>query len=373
MSDALKEMYTVEFLQEFSEKVHAVFSNFEPEQFVAAVLAQPWPELPLMARMRRIAEKLGEFLPARYEDALETLFSIDADCCGFPYLFFPEYVALFGQREEHWELSMRALERFTQRSSSEFAIRPFLLREPEWVMERMKRWAQHPNEHVRRFSSEGCRPRLPWGVALPVLKKDPAPVLAVLELLKADTSLYVRKSVANNLNDIAKDNPAAVLEAARRWIGQNPNTDWILRQGCRTLIRKANPVAMELFGYADFSKKNISFQNAALSVSPKELSIGESCELSYSIEVTGSKPSHIRLEYGVDFIKANGKPARKLFLLTDKTIPGESCLSGTRKHSFAELTTRRHYPGLHKITLLLNGQEAAQTELYLMEGKNDCQ
>lgn len=365
MSEALRDIYTVEFLQEFGKMVKTAYTDFNAEQFTTSVMAPPWEDLSLKARMRRIAETLGQFLPKDFVKALSVLFTIDESCTGFPYLFFPDFIEVYGQEEEYWEQSMTALERFTQRSSSEFAVRAFLLRQPERVMERMFLWSQHPNEHVRRLSSEGCRPRLPWGTSLPIYKCDPLPVLAVLENLKADTSLYVRKSVANNLNDIAKDNPDVVLRTVRQWIGTNPNTDWILRQGCRTLIRKANPEAMKLFGYVSISEDEPLFENASLSVQPAELKIGAVCELQYSIDIVGNQPAHIRLEYGIDFIKSNGKPSRKLFLLTDKTVSSNTHIEGTRKHSFADLSTRRHYSGAHRIVLLVNGHEAAQTTLNL--------
>lgn len=231
MGDALKDIYTIVFLQDFAHKVNAAYKNFPCEQFTASVLAHPWEELPLRARMQRIAEVLGRYLPRNYEDALAVLFQIDEDCIGFPYLFIPDFVANYGLSEESWELSMKALERFTQLSSSEFAIRPFILLDPARAMNQMLQWSLRPNEHVRRLSSEGCRPRLPWSMDIPLFKKDPAPVLEVLENLKADPSLYVRKSVANNLNDIAKDNPDFVLKTVEQWISASPETDWILRQG----------------------------------------------------------------------------------------------------------------------------------------------
>ncbi|MBC8080209.1 MAG: hypothetical protein H7X86_07675 [Gorillibacterium sp.] len=186
-------------------------------------------------------------------------------------MFFSDFVAIYGQEDAQWELSMLALERFTQRSSAEFAIRPFLLRNPGRVMGQMEIWSQHPNEHVRRLSSEGCRPRLPWGVSLPMFKRDPTPVLSILEHLKADPSLYVRKSVANNLNDIAKDHPGVVLETVRCWKGVDPKTDWIIRQGCRTLIRKADPEVLTLFGYA--------------ADAGSDLMIGNPCQLQYTLRI----------------------------------------------------------------------------------------
>ena len=260
---------------------------------------------------------------------------------------------------------MMALERFTQKSSSEFAIRSFLLSDPERVMRQMGIWSQHPNEHVRRLASEGCRPRLPWGVSLPIFKHDPTLVISVLDRLKADPSLYVRKSVANNLNDIAKDHPTVVLEAVRRWKGVCSHTDWIIRQGCRTLIRKADPEVMELFGYANPNDVSSLETCASLSVLPSKLGIGESCELKYELCIRERAPVHICIEFGIDFVKAKGNTSRKLFLLSDKTVSGGTRLTGTRTHNWSDLTTRRHYPGEHRIALLVNGHEVANVVLML--------
>ncbi|MDR3540538.1 MAG: hypothetical protein P4L69_06150 [Desulfosporosinus sp.] len=363
MAEALKAMYNREFLRRFGEKVHAAYDAFDMEGFVKAAMDESWEGLELKARMRRITETLRTYLPIRYKAALDVLFAIDVSCIGFPYLFFPDFVAAYGQEEEHWDLSMKALERFTQRSSSEFAIRPFLLSDPERVMNQMMIWSQHSNEHVRRLASEGSRPRLPWGASLPMFKRDPTPVIPILEQLKADPSLYVRKSVANNLNDIAKDHPSVVLETVRRWSGVSLHTDWILRQGCRTLIRKADPEVMELFGYA---KTTDLVTSASLSVLPSKLAIGESCELQYELSTRESEdPVHIRVEYGIDFVKARGQTSRKLFLLFDRTVSGGKRLTGTRTHNWSNLTTRRHYPGEHRITLLVNGREVAYAGLML--------
>ena len=226
----------------------------------------------------------------------------------------------------------------------------------------MRIWSQHPNEHVRRLASEGCRPRLPWGVSLPMFKRDPTMVVAVLEQLKADPSLYVRKSVANNLNDIAKDHPTVVFETVRRWKGVCSHTDWIIRQGCRTLIRKADPEVLERIGYADESSLVTCGSLTAL---PSRLSIGESCELKYELCIREGDPVHIRVEYGIDFVKARGHTSRKLFLLSDKTVSGGTRLTGTRTHNWSNLTTRRHYPGEHRIVLMLNGREVANAGLTL--------
>lgn len=369
MPEPLKNVYNNEFLRQFSEKLHCVYSAFDRKKFIAIMLDETWEELPLKRRMHRITEALGRCLPTRFEKALYILFAIDADCTGFPYLFFPDFVATYGLLEEHWELSIAALERFTIRSSSEFAVRPFLLRNPERMIQQMEKWAKHSNEHVRRLASEGCRPRLPWGQSLPMFKRDPAPVFRILEILKADPSLYVRKSVANNLNDIAKDHPALVIETARGWLGVNPYTDWIVRQGCRTLIRKAYPEVMELFGYAKNNDETSIITQTVFTVEPSEVAIGEVCELHYELLVRVGEPLHIRVEYAIDFVKAGGRLSRKNFLLTDKSVPGGVKISGSRSHSWRNLTTRTHYSGKHRIVLLVNGHETAATIVRLVGTK----
>ncbi len=363
MAERLKDMYDKAFLHGFGERLHSVYKPFPVKEFISEVMDDTWTDLELKARMRQISQAMGKYLPADYEEAIQILFAIEESCYGFPYLIMPDFVEVYGQAEEHWDLSMEALERFTQKSSAEFAIRPFLIRDTERGMKQMAVWAKHGREHVRRLSSEGCRPRLPWGISLSVFKTDPAPVLTVLELLKKDESLYVRKSVANNLNDIAKDNPDIVLDTAYRWKGVHPYTDWILRQGLRTLIRKADSRALDLFGYPENTAELT--KSAAIRVEPAVLKIGETCEIRYQIEFNGKEPVHLRIEYGIDFVKAGGSTSRKLFLITDKTVTGGNGIAGIRPHSFADLTTRRHYPGNHRIVLLINGWEAAETYLDL--------
>jgi 3-methyladenine DNA glycosylase AlkC len=364
MADALKDIYSKEFLESFARKVQSAYNIFEEKGFVDDVIDNKWQELKLKERIRRISETLGRYLPEKYEDALAVLFSIDEECIGFPYLFFPDFVALYGREIEHWNLSMKAIERFTMRSSSEFAVRPFIISDPERMINQILKWSKSDNEHIRRLASEGCRPRLPWGEGIPVFKKDPKPVISILEQLREDPSVYVRKSVANNLNDISKDNPETIIEIIKKWKGKNSYTDWILRHGARTLIRKANPEAMKLFGYGDV-KGNSIVTSANLSVNLKTVKIGENSTLTYEVYVRNGEHVHIRIEYGIDFVKVRGNVSRKLFLLSDKTVLGGEHIDGARTHSWKNLTTRHHYEGEHKIVLLVNGCEVSNTIINL--------
>jgi len=365
MAEPLKLIYSPAFLRAFADLVRSAHPGFDPDAFRAGVMDASWDALALLARMRRITVVLGAMLPQDYEAALAVLFAIEDRCQGFPYLFLPDFVEVFGAAPAHWTLSMQALERFTSGSSAEFAIRPFLLRDPERGMAQLLAWTGHPNAHVRRLASEGCRPRLPWARALPMFKADPGPIWPILERLKADESLYVRKSVANNLNDIAKDHPHVVLEAVRAWQGAHPHTDWILRHGSRTLIRQADTLAMALFGYAAPAEEPL-VTHATVTMSPEHVAIGAQSLLAYALRVrAGDEPVRLRVAYAIDFVKASGKTSRKQFLLADKTCVGGAVLQGTRRHSWADLSTRRHYGGVHRVALLVNGSEVAGTELTL--------
>jgi 3-methyladenine DNA glycosylase AlkC len=366
MPNLLKDIYNHDFIHQFGEKIHGVYKPFNADSFVARVMVDEWGDLTLKTRMRKITEVLGEFLPNQYEKSLDILFNIADTCIGFPYLIFPDFVALYGQENKQWELSMKALECFTQKSSSEFAIRPFIIKDPERTMKKMLIWAKSKNEHVRRLSSEGSRPRLPWGESIQLFKKNPAPVISILELLKNDPSLYVRKSVANNLNDISKDNPDEIIKIMKDWKGISKNTDWIIRRGSRTLIKKSDPRVLKFFNYKSITETSPLITNSDLSVIPKKIRIGEKCKIDYNIDVSPETNLHLRIEYGIYFIKKNGSAVRKTFLISDKIIAGGAFISGTRTHSWANLSTRRHYPGNHQIVLIVNGTEVDKITVKLL-------
>lgn len=235
MPELLKNRYNDESLRALALSINTVYPPFQVDDFVNGIMDETWDGLELKARMRQITINLGRYLPDDYEQALGV---IDKIVAGYPEGFndftlmcFPDFVEVYGQEERHWNLSMAALERYTSSSSSEFAVRPFIINHEERMMRQMAAWARHGNEHVRRLASEGCRPQLPWGQVLGSFKKDPSPVLGILEQLKADPSPYVRKSVANSLNDISKTHPDLVAKIARDWYGKNSHTDWIVKHG----------------------------------------------------------------------------------------------------------------------------------------------
>src|SRR5690606_608739 len=215
--EPLKYMYNVDFFEKLSAALVKVIPNFPEKQFIHHVFDTRWPELELKQRTTQVAQALYKCLPSDFSKSVSSVVALANHIrttenfqAGYPLIFIPEYISSYGL--QHFELSMRALEDITQLISAEFAIRPFILQYPEKTMRQMLSWSKHPSAAVRRLSSEGCRPRLPWAPALPEFKKDPTPVLAILENLKCDPSEFVRRSVANNLNDIAKDHPEIALE-----------------------------------------------------------------------------------------------------------------------------------------------------------------
>ena len=356
MPELMKDKYYhQDSLQDLSLRICAVYPTFQADDFVSGIMDETWETLELKARMRQVAINLGRYLPANYEHALGV---IDQVIAGYPVgyndfalMYFPDFVEVYGQDECRLELSISALERYTPSSSSEFAVRPFIIKHEERMMAQMAVWARHDNEHVRRLASEGCRQALPWGQALPSFKKDPSPVLQVLELLKADPSLYVRKSVANNLNDISKTHPDLIAKTAKDWYGKNEHTDWIVKHGCRTLLKKGNREALGIFGFADADC--VSVDGFALSAT--SISIGDDVGFSFQIET--KKAAKVRLEYGIDYVKANGKRNRKIFQISELSLKENAKKSYRKTHSFADVSTRKHYPGTHSVTLIVNGAE----------------
>ena len=360
MSELLKHRYSEAYVQRLAEGVTMVWPKFDRAGYRRAVLGDGWSTLELKQRMRRLSAMLHRFLPLKYPEQLAVLEKVAPSFGGLEGMLFPDFVEQFGL--EHFGPSVRALELFTQHSSSEFAVRPYLVRYGERMLEAMRRWTGHPSEHVRRLASEGSRPRLPWAMALPGFKRDPSPTIPILQALKADSSEYVRRSVANHLNDIAKDHPEVVLKLARNWLGQNRATDALLKHACRTLLKRGEPRALALFGYG----RPASVVVKALSRSAATLLVGEDLHFSFVVQHRKRQPLALRLEYGVDFVKANGKTSRKIFQITEGLFAPNQSRRFERKHRFRDFTTRRHYAGHHRLVILVNGQTFAETSVRLL-------
>jgi len=351
MPELLKNIYSPDFAKKLAKEIKSNYSKFDSKKFEKSVFNEAWDNMELKDRMFHIASSLDKHLTNNYIQNLSILRKSAPKFTGFEAMLFPAYVELFGL--EDYEESISALEHFTQYSSSEFAVRPFIIKSPVKMMKQMETWAKSNNHHVRRLSSEGCRPRLPWAMALPEFKKNPKAVLKILELLRHDESEYVRRSVANNLNDISKDNPHLVRKTAKTWLGHNKNTDWIVKHACRSLLKQGDQEILQLFGFskpAHIDLKKLDTQ--------KIVTLGNKLAFSFELETTKKSLGKLRLEYAIDFVKANNKRSRKVFKISESTND-EQLKSIEKYHSFKEISTRKYYPGEHQLSIIVNGQEMA--------------
>lgn len=363
MADLIKNRYNYESIYKVAMDIKSVYETFQVDEFMKSTMDESWDSLELKERFKQISTNLGKYLPANYCEAIRIIDKVVMNygswLDGFG-MFFPVFVEIYGQNESDWDVSMGALERYTPYASSELAVRSFIIKNESRMMAQMVTWSKSENEHTRRLSCEGCRPALPWGQALGSFKKDPAPILPILEQLKTDVSPHVRKSVANNLNDISKTHPELIVAIAKAWYGKNEDTNWIIKHGCRTLLKKGNRDVLTLFGYDDITAvvvENFMLETAAIS-------IGE--DISFSFAILAKQATKVRLEYGIDYVKSNGKRNRKIFQISEISLKENEKKQYTKKQSFADVSVRKHYPGIHSITLIVNGAEQGTLDFELV-------
>ncbi len=363
MPEPLKYVYyKPELFEALGKELQVLYPPFEPEKFKAHFYNKAYREMELKEKMVYAAKIIHQYLPQDYLKALPLLLDASKHITGFVAITYPEFVAAFGL--DYPNESLEALKHFTKLGSSEFGIRPYIQKYPQQTLKTMLEWSTDENEHVRRLASEGCRPRLPWGMALKELQKDPSHIFPILENLKNDSSEYVRRSVANNLNDISKDHPDVVLELCRRWQCTSPETDKLIKHACRTLLKQGKTEAMVLFGFA--SPENVEISE--FKASPAKVNIEEKTELNAELKLNSTQKEKLRLEYKVHYIKANGKTSPKVFQIKEANFgPGTHKIRFTQH--FQNLTTRKHYPGIHKIELVVNGKVLAETEVELQREK----
>ncbi len=249
---------------------------------------------------------------------------------------------------------MAAQHELTQRFTAEFSIRPFLERYPEATLKRLKAWTRDPSPDVRRLVSEGTRPRLPWAARLRRFQENPSPVLALLERLKDDPERYVRRSVANNLNDIGKDHPDVLVETAKGWMkGASEDRRWILRHALRSLVKQGNADALAVLGFDAEPLVEVR----AVRITPVRVQEGDAVTLSFDLVGTASRRQRIVADFRIHYVKANGSANPKVFKLKSLELGPRETVSLQKTISLKPMTTRRHYPGNHRVEVLLNGRK----------------
>lgn len=366
MTELFKNIWNEAFFDGFTKALKYILDDFDEPLFLSQVIDCEWENKEFSQRRKHISTIMKNFLPADYKNAIakileliqhvkETAYwkSVEKTSFGLSleYGFLAGFVDRYGL--DDYETSVNAIEEITRFTSCEFTVRPFIIKYPDKMMKQMLVWSEHDHWAVRRLASEGCRPRLPWAMALPNLKSNPAPIIPILENLKNDTFEIVRKSVANNLNDIAKDHPQTVIDLARKWQGESKNTDWVIKHGCRTLLKQGHTEALALFGL--HTVHNIRIQD--FQISTPKVTIGTSLEFSFKLMNNNNKKVKIRLEYGLYYQKANGTLSRKVCKISEKEYAENSVTPITWKHSFRVITTRVFHPGLHQVSIIINGNE----------------
>jgi 3-methyladenine DNA glycosylase AlkC len=368
MAEPLKNHYGAEMPRAIARMIEAVHAPFDSRAFLHDAL-DGYDALELMQRGRKIADALHAHLPASYPQAMEILLASIDQPAGLPgknpmasFLFLPHtlYVAKYGL--EHFDVSMRAQHALTQRFTAEISIRPFIELKQILTLRTLKRWTRDPSEHVRRLVSEGTRPRLPWAPRLRAFQRDPRPALALLELLKDDPSLYVRRSVANNLNDIGKDHPELLFATAARWMkGADANRQWIIRHALRSAVKRGEAGALRVLGFGKAANVAVTYA----SVSPARVKPGAGVVIAFDIVSTAAGAQALLADLRVHYVKANGKTSGKVFKLREMTLPAKGAASFSKRLSLKDLTTRKHYPGVHRVEAVINGHAAALGEFVL--------
>jgi len=368
MAVAFKDLIGPDLIQAIAEHLGRVHPAFPREKFVRAA-TDGLEALELKARVVHVADVLAVTLPssfsqaagvleqslspARSDDDLSKLVPCDAGLAGWAVWPMTDYVARYGIK--HPKRALRCLHALTQRNTAEYAIRPFLIEHQELTMAMLRGWVDDPSPHVRRLVSEGTRPRLPWGVQLKHLIADPSPSFDFLQKLQDDDSEYVRRSVANHLNDIAKDHPSYVGDWLERYLpSASAARRAMLRHASRTLIKSGDSRVLKAWGLANALRGDVTF-----SISPEQVDQGDSVTLDVGLQSSTKKAQSLMVDYVVHHVKKGGMTNAKTWKGWQLTLGPSECRELQKKHSLKVVTTRRDYSGWHAVDLMINGKVVA--------------
>jgi 3-methyladenine DNA glycosylase AlkC len=360
MAEPLKTFFSPPLIRRLAADIERVEPSFSSGSFVRQATAG-LEELELLERGKHIARALGDHLPVDFPSAVGVLVrslgpehaSDELVGVGMaPFYYLPHTLFVAERGLEHFELSLSVQYELTKRFTAESSIRAYIAKDPERTFAQLIVWASDENAHVRRLVSEGTRLRLPWASRVPWLDANPERVLALLELLKSDPTTLVRRSVANNLNDLSKDHADLVVERCRAWSASpSPETLALVRHALRSLVKKGHHGALSVLGAGARPKIVVG----AARLSAKSIRLGGELRFSFCVESTAKRAQALVVDYAVHFVKANGGLRPKVFKLKRFTLGANGSRSFEGKVSFARMTTRRHYAGAHHIEALVNG------------------
>ncbi|MEO1090861.1 MAG: DNA alkylation repair protein [Pseudomonadota bacterium] len=365
----LKTLIDATVVDELSARVAAVWPPFDRPGFEAAANADLAARA-LKARSAHIADCLRQRLPEPFEQAiaivLESLPVPDdrggiEGVDGFRYMPLLDVVGRHGTDDP--EPALDALETLTLHFSAEFAIRPFLARFPDRTWPRIDRWAGGADWRLRRLASEGTRPRLPWGERLAASIADPGPGIAVLDRLHADPHPVVRRSVANHLNDVAKDHPDRAVDVATRWWEQSDGAGrGTVRHALRGLVKAGNTRALELMGFHGGDAVAVK----RLTVRPDTVRLGEAVTIEVQLHSTAPSPINLVIDYRLDRPIAGGRRSSKVFKLATRRLEPGCSASLERRIVIRQLSTRTYHPGSHEVHLMVNGLDLGSASFELV-------
>lgn len=348
--EPLKEMFNLSYYENLAKEFSKADKNFHHKKFLEEV-TQNMAEFSLNQRMRRTSEALKSNLPSDFKKSIRIMEQVIPNMRGgYTNLVFPDFVGLYGH--DHFEVSMEALKHFTTFGSSEFAIREFLKRDFSKTIKVMQGWSKDKNAHVRRLSSEGSRPRLPWSFKLDEVIKNPSATKSILETLKEDDELYVRKSVANHLNDITKENADYMLDLVNSWDKKHPHTAWIIKHASRSLIKKGHAGSLSVFDY----EKNVKVRVDNFKLSKTKINLGESLTFEFDLVSEKTKQQKLVVDYSIHYKKKSGDLSAKVFKLKDIDLKTKQTLHISKSQTFKDFTTRKHFAGVHAIEIQVNGK-----------------
>lgn len=364
MAEPFKNLFNEGVVEQTAARIRAAYPAFDGPAFVASVMAE-LEELELMARSKLIARCLKEHLPNDYLEALAVLTRVcesdgDSEDESFDFMPMLNFVGIYGL--DHPAASLAALGSMTKRFSAEFDVRPYLAKRPELALAHAEQWSKHENWRVRRLASEGTRPRLPWGIRLQAFVADPAPVVRILDQMYNDSHPNVRRSVSNNLNDISKDHPELAVDIAERWLyGGDKNTKQLVSHALRTMRKQGHQRTLSLLGLAQGQGLTVT----GLKLAAPRVLVGES--LAFDFTLASDADGVVAVNYVVHHLRANGGWSGKVFHLGNKRFTAGESIAMGKSHSFRRVTTRRYYPGVHKLEIQAGGSSLATAEFELVE------
>jgi 3-methyladenine DNA glycosylase AlkC len=360
MADTLKTFFSATLVRRLAADLTRVHPTFPSDRFVKAATAG-LSRLELLDRGRHIARVMAAHLPSSYPEAIDVLLRslgpehTTDELIGVgmaPFFYLPHTLYVADRGLDHFELSMRAQYELTKRFSAESSIRPYIARDPERAFAMLRRWTFDTSAHVRRLVSEGTRLRLPWAPRVAWLDAHPERVLELLELLKDDPSTMVRRSVANNLNDLGKARPDLLIRTATVWLEQaSANRRALVEHALRSAVKRGDPGALALLGYG--RKPAVRLERVRFA--PRRVRIGQKMVVTFSLRSTTTTPQDLLVDMAVHFVKATGKTSAKVFKITRSTLGPRQRIDLKANLSLAVHTTRVPQPGRHAVDVIVNG------------------